>query len=246
MNVKHIDPHTKRKIKTLPVTGNYLIPESDGRLRWAEPNLSWRVFSHAGNQRLFVSNIKFDDTDHSPDLWIYSVLSSDENKAIKNRLTFEEHGEEPKPFIERMLMEQNRICLDQSRKWYVRQFVDNPDRTGIRRFAGIPFNAWRTMWRRTIALEDIEIYGMANNQMKVMFAGLNFSVFLKWPELQYDVRKGVMTTRREGTELRLSKRIIPWMNENCREGIIPFSDYESMFPSEMDEFIYSVDVAAIS
>jgi len=246
MNVKHIDPHTKRKIKTLPVTGNYLISESDGRLRWAEPNLSWRVLSHAGNQRLFVSNIRFDDTDHSPDLWIYSVLSSDENKAIKDRLTFEEYGEKPKPFIERMLMEQNRTHLNRSRKWYVRQFVDNPDRSGIRRFAGIPFNAWRTMWRRTIALEDIEIYGMSNNQMKVIFAGLNFSVFLKWSELQTDLQNSLVATNKGGDHLRVSNRIMPWLIKNCREGIIPFSDYESMFPSEMDEFIYSVDVAAIS
>ena len=245
MNVKHIDPHTKRKIQTLPVTGNYLIPESDGRLRWAEPNLSWRVYSHAGNQRLFVSNIRFDDTDHSPDLWIYSVLSSDENKAIKERQSFEERGEEPKPFIERMLMEQNRIHLDQSRKWYIRQFVDSPDRTGIRRFAGIPFNAWKIMWRRTIALEDIEIFGLSNNQMRITFAGITFAVFLKWSELQIDMRHSMLTSR-NGQQVKLSTGIIPWLKENCREGIIPFSDYETMFPSEMDEFIYTVDISAKS
>ena len=246
MNVTHIDPHVKRKIKTLPITGNYLIPETNGRMRWAEPNSSWRMYSHAGKQRMFVSNIRFDDTDHSPDLWIYSVLSSDENKTIKDRLTFEELGEEPKPYMERLLMEQNRTHLDHTRKWYVRQFVDNPDRTGIRRFAGIPLNAWRTMWRRTIALEDIEIYGMANNQMKVMIAGLDFSVFLKWSELQTDVQNSLVATRKDGQELKVSNRIMPWLIKNCREGIIPFSDYETMFPSEMDEFIYSVDVAAIS
>ncbi len=245
MNVTHIDPHVKRKIKTLPITGNYLIPETNGRMRWAEPNSSWRMYSHAGKQRMFVSNIRFDDTDHSPDLWIYSVLSSDENKTIKDRLTFEEFGEKPKPYMERLLMEQNHTHLDPTRKWYVRQFVDNSDRTGIRRFAGIPLNAWLAMWRRTIALEDIEIYGMANNQMKVIFAGLNFSVFLKWPELQIDMRESMGTSNKAGNQVKISTGIIPWLNENCRDGIIPFSDYESMFPSEMDEFIYSVDVAAM-
>jgi hypothetical protein len=102
------------------------------------------------------------------------------------------------------------------------------------------------MWRRTIALEDIEIYGMANNQMKVMFAGLDFSVFLKWSELQTDLQNSLIVTRKSGAELKISNSIMPWLIKNCRDGIIPFSDYETMFPSEMDEFIYSVDVAAIS
>ena len=246
MNVTHIDPHSKRKIKMLPITGNYLIPETNGRMRWAEPNSSWRMYSHAGRQRMFVSNIRFDDTDHSPDLWLYTVLSSEENKIIKERVTVVELGEEPQPYMERLLMEQNRIHLDHTRKWYVRQFVDNPDRSGIRRFAGIPLNAWQTMWRRTIALEDIEIYGMANNQMKIAFAGLTFSAFLRWPELQTDLRESMGTSNKDGKQVKISKRVMPWLTENCRDGIIPFSDYETMFPSEMDEFIYSVDVAAIS
>ena len=241
--VKHISPHTKRKIQTLPITGNYLIPESDGQLCWAEPNDSWRIYANAGNQRMFISNIRFDDTDHSSDLWLYSLLTVDEKKVTNGML--EEYGV-PKPAIESTLMEQNRRYLDPSRKWYVRQFVDNPDRAGIKRFAGIPLNAWRCMWRRTIALEDMEIYGLSSNQMRIMFAGLTFNTFLKWPELQSDMDASVVTTQHDGTRLQISQNIMPWLAENCREGIIPFSDYDSMFPDECDEIIYSIDKAGVS
>lgn len=246
MNVIHINPHVKRKILTLPVTGNYLIPESNGQLRWAEPNDSWRVYTHAGKQRMLVSNIRFDDTDHSPDLWIYSILTNWEVKAIRDRVTTEEFGKEPKPFIEALLMNDNRIHLDLKRKWYIRQFVDNPDRTGIRRFAGIPLNAWRTMWRRTIALEDIEIYGLSNGQMKVLFEGLHFNVFFKWAELQLDMLDSPATVSKSGVSMSVSEITMPWLVANCREGIIPFSDYDTMFPDESDEITYSIDIAAIS
>jgi hypothetical protein len=245
MNILHINPHTKKKVMALPVTGNYLIPES-GRLRWAEPNDSWRIMSHSGRQKMLVSNIRYDDTDHSPDLWLYSLLTVDEKDAINNKVVVEEYGKEPKPVVESMLMEGNRVHLDLSRKWYVRQFITNPDRSGISRFAGLPLNAWRLMWRRTIAFEEIEIFGMPSNQMKIMFGGLNFNAFLKWPELQSDFCESLTTTRKDGLRLHLSTTILPWLGKNCREGFVPFSDYETMFPSETDEFIYSVDIAALS
>jgi hypothetical protein len=246
MNVIHINPHVKRKILTLPITGNYLTPDTTGQLRWAEPNDSWRVYTHAGKQRMLVSNIRFDDTDHSPDLWIYSILTNWEVKAIKDRVTTEEFGKEPKPFIEALLMNDNRIHLDLKRKWYIRQFVDNQDRTGIRRFAGIPLNAWLAMWRRTIALEDIEIYGLSNGQMKVLFRGLQFNVFFKWEELQLDMIDSPATVTKNGVSMGVSEIIMPWLVANCREGIIPFSDYDTMFPDESDEITYSIDMAAIS
>lgn len=172
LHVTHVNPHTKRKIQTLPLSGNYLITESDGRLRWAQPNESWRLYSNAGNQQILITNIRFDDTDHSPDLWLYSSLRADERDAINGR----------------MLMEDNRIYLDSTRKWYVRQFCENSNRIGIKRFAGIPLTAWQAMWRRTIALKDIEIYGMTNNQVKMIYEGFEFGVYLKWPELQTDLR----------------------------------------------------------
>lgn len=227
----------------LPVTRNYLIPEAGGRLRWAEPNDSWRVITHTGRQKLLICNIRFDDTDHSPDLWLYSLLTRDEKQSIEDRVTTEEYGEEPKPFTEAILMKENRIHLNTSRKWYVRQFIENQDRVGIRRFAGIPLDAWRTMWRRTIALKDIEIYGLSNGQMKVLFEGFYFNVFFKWEELQHDMLHSPSTIVKNGVGMSVSESIMPWLDANCRKGIIPFSDYDSMFPDESDEITYIIDKA---
>jgi hypothetical protein len=240
MKVVSAKPNSKRKIRSLPITGNYLVRESNGMLRWAEPNDSWRLYAHTGQQRCLIANIRYDDTEHSPDLWIYTILKSEEMKPVR-----EVHrviGREPKPSIEGELIADNRIYLNRSRKWYVRQFLET-ERVGIRRFTGLPLNAFWAMWRRTISLDDIQIYGLSNKQMKIVYAGLNFNVFLKWPELQYDIRESDSFMTQNKVQWIQSQSVMPWLHANCQGGFIPFSDYDVMFPDDMDETTYTIDVA---
>jgi hypothetical protein len=252
MKVIHVQPNSKRKIKALPVTGNYLIPESNGNFRWAEPNDAWRLYSTTGQQRCLIANLRFDDSEHSPDLWIYSVVKSDEVRPDEDVLRTLKVAH---PEAVDGLFDDNRIRLDRSRKWYVRQFVDNPNKTGVRRFTGLPFNAWRAMWRKTISTDDIEIFGLGtmpnnnnsgNNLLKVRYAGLDFNVYMKWTDLLEDVNNSTTLLRHGNSQLRVSQIVMPWMQQHCRGGFIPFSDYDAMIPDEVDEVTYTIDVAGLS
>ncbi len=99
------------------------------------------------------------------------------------------------------------------------------------------------MWRRTISLDDIQIYGLSNNQMKIIYAGLNFNTFMKWPELQRDFKDSDSFMTQSKVQWTQSTSIMPWLNKNCQGGIIPFSDYDVMFTDDMDEKTYTIAVA---
>jgi hypothetical protein len=152
-------------------------------------------------------------------------------------------GREVRPSVEANLIEDNRIYLNRSRRWYIRQFIENTDRIGVKRFTGLPLNAFWPMWRKTISMDDIQIYGLLNAQTQVIYAGLNFNVFLKWPELQRDHRESNSFMTQGKVTWTESKTVMPWLHKNCQGGIIPFSDYDSMFPDFQDEFAYTADIA---
>jgi len=241
MKVVHINPTTTRKVSSLPVTGNYLIPEKDGRFRWAEPNDDWRLYSYTGGSRYLIANIRFDDTDHSPDLWIYSVLKASDERSVDYLNSF-------KPVKKKIddLVEDNRIHLDRGRKWFIRQFSPNPDKLGINRFTGLPLNAWRALWRKTISPNEIEIYGMANNQMKIFYSGIEFNTYLNWSDLLFDMKDSSTVKKQGGARWQVSQIVMPWLQQHCHNGFIPFSDYDVMLPEATDEVIYTIDVAGLS
>ena len=236
MKVVHAKTNRNRKIRALPVTGNYLVGTG---YEWAEPNESWRLFAHTGQQRCLITNIRRDDTDHSPDLWLYTVLKGtemtiDRSQGFPSRKPKEEIGAE--------LMEQNRLKLDPTRRWYIRQFLET-DRVGSRRFSGLPLKAFWSMWRQTIPIDAIQFYGLSNQQTKVLYDSMNFNTFMKWPEFQKDVGESDRHITRGRTRWAVSQRVVPWLEKNCQGGIIPFSDYDLMFPDDQDEFTYLTDVA---
>ena len=235
MNVVHQKPNSRRNVRALPLTSNYLIPDDDGTYRWAKPNNSWRLFSFSGQKRSLITNIQFDESEHSPDLWLYSIIKNDDMEPTSDTKTRSE--------AELQLLEGSRIRLDPGRKWYLRQFNPIQGKLAVQKFTGLPLNAWRAMWRRTIPINEIEIYGLANNQMKVRYAGLTFNVYLRWPELQEDVGNTGSFMNQDGTPWRVSERIMPWLEKNCRGGFIPFSDYDTTFPDEEDEVTYTIDMA---
>jgi len=243
MNIVHVLPSAKRKTRALPVTGNYLIPEKDGSLRWAEPNDSWRLLSHTGQKRCLITNIRYDESEHSPDLWLYSIVKESEMDPSDNWPTA---SRKVKPEAETAMFKNSRITLDRGRKWYIRQFSDTPDKVGIRRFSGLPVNVWRTMWRRVVSVNDIELYGLSSNMVMMKYAGLQCQVYFKWPELENDFGSTTTVFNQEGQQWKVSQKIVPWLEKNCSGGFIPFSDYESMFPNTVDELTYTVDAFEVS
>lgn len=193
-------------------------------LRWAEPNDSFTMFSNTGGNRQIVTNIRLDDTDHSPDLFLYTnMVSGEMNEAVT-------------------IMEDNRVHLNRSRKWYVRQFSEI-DRPGIRRFNGLPLPMFLKWWRKNISATDFSISGLNNKQVRVYLGRPScdtpdrFRLFLKWPELQGDLLDSKILSPE-----KVSMRIIPWLHAHCYKGFIPFSDYDSMFVDAEDEVLYITDL----
>ena len=82
--------------------------------------------------------------------------------------------------------------------------------------------------------------------MRIIYAGLQFNVFLKWEELTEDISESAALVTKDGLSWYESQRVMPWLNNNCKGGFVPFSDFDSMFPDEMDEFTYTIDIAGNS
>lgn len=79
--------------------------------------------------------------------------------------------------------------------------------------------------------------------MKIIYAGLNFNTFLKWPELQEDIKESDSFMTQNRVRWIQSQTVMPWLYAHCQGGFIPFSDYDVMFPDDMDEITYTIDVA---
>ncbi len=232
MNVVHAKTTRNRRIRTLPVTGNFLVREKSGVYRWNEPNDRWRLFSPVGGQKSLVANLRRDDTEHSPDLWLYSNLTQKEISAMTTE-----------PDLRAELLQANSETLDRTRKWYIRQFVKNPERVGIKRFTGLPLNAFFEMWRQPLDTADIQIHGMSNGQMKVQYRDYNFNIYLDWPEMVKDVGNSQSSITIKQTKMKMSEKVMPWLSKYVECGFIPFADYETMFPDAEEEFAYLADVA---
>ncbi len=234
MKVAHAIRTRNNTIRAIPITENFLVREKSGMLRWAEPNDSFSMFSNTGGNRQVMTNIRLDDTDHSPDLFLYTNMTKTE---IHDPTA---------------IMEDNRVYLNRSRKWYVRQFKEI-DRPGIRRFTGLPLNIFLKWWRKNIPATEFSLVGLNNDQVRILIGNPNsdtdwFRVFVKWPEMQVDLSN---STTKPAYVKKLypplhnswaSNLIIPWMHAHCHKGFIPFSDYDSMFVDAEDEVLYITDL----
>ena len=234
MNVVHVKKTRNNTIRSIPITGNYLVREKSGMLRWAEPNDSFSMFSNTGGNRQVMTNIRLDDTEHSADLFLYTNVAKKDDEASD-------------------IMKNSRVHLDRTRKWYLRQFVEI-DRPGIRRFTGLPLNVFLQWWRKPMPASHFSLTGLNNDQVRLMFGDYTkatskewFNIFVKWPELQADIenstpkaahRKSAMHYR----NTRESERVVPWLRKHCLSGFIPFSDYDSMFLDAEDEVLYITDL----
>lgn len=223
----------KRKIRALPITGNYLERDSSGQLHWAQENDQWSTHAPVGGQRQIITNIRRDNTPHSTDLWLYSNLTKDENNDRSNVIDD--------------LMEQNRITLDRSRKWYIRQFYE-VDRPGIVRFGGLPLTQFMKIWRQPLDLERLDFFGLSNRQVKFVYGNVVFNLFVKWPEMTKDLGESQgrnYFTMYGKTKVYKSAKVMPWLWRHCRGGFVPFTDQESHFLDFEEEVLYITDVAGI-
>ena len=235
MKIIHAKTTRNKRIRAIPVTGNFLIRGNDGAYRWSEPNERWRMFSPTGGTKCIITNLRRDDTEHSPDLWLYSNLTQKEVAKIV-----------PDPNYIADLFADNRLHIDRTRKWYVRQFIESKERIGIKRFTGLPFGAFWDMWRKRMNANDIQIFGMNNQQMKIIYGKHTFNIFLRWQELQNDILNSTSQLnpgKNKQKHLRVSEKVMPWLYKNCEGDFIPFSDYDSIFENVQDEFSYIADVA---
>ncbi len=231
MKIIHAKTTRNRRIRTLPVTGNYLVRSDDGMYCWVERNDRWRMFSPVGGSKCLITNIRRDDTEHSPDLWLYTNLTQREISRLSTETDFRDE-----------LITQNQETLDRTRKWRIKQFIEM-DRVGAIRFTGLPLTAFWDMWRTPIDTSELQIYGLANSQMKVVYRDFNFNIFIKWPELQRDMSASQSSITKGSTQVTISEKVMPWLTRYCEGGFIPFSDYDTMFQDGEDEFAYLADVA---
>lgn len=232
MKIIHAPVTRNKRIRALPVTGNYLVKDSGGMYRWAETNDRWRLFSPTGGSKCLIANMRRDDTEHSPDLWLYSNLTQKEIEQMGTDTDFLPE-----------LLKANRDSLDRTRRWYVRQFIASRERMGIQRFTGIPLKAFWDMWRVNIDTTDIQIYGLSNGQMKILYKDYNFNVYLDWPVMQRDMQESKSSINQTNTKWIVSEKVMPWLHKYCERGFIPFADYDLMFQDPEDEFSYIADVA---
>ena len=229
MNIVKVNVTRNRTVRALPITGNFLVREADGRFKWDQPNDSWTVFAPTGGNRQLITNIRHDDSDHSPDLFLYTNLRKNEHPSS---------GAE--------IGEDNRLYLDRTRKWFVRQFIP-VDRVGVARFTGLPLNAFHFGWRRAFQMDELQIFGLTSGQMKVFVTAKEFNsefnIFLKWQRLQDDMKAATTWTEHNRTKLQKSPIVMPWLHQHCRHGIVPFSDYDQMFVDMEEEVLFLADVA---
>ena len=220
MNIWKASLNGRNHIRAMPITGNYLIKDREYYI-WAERNTRWRIITH-GNRCAMCTNIRRDDTEHSPDLWLYTVLKGGDDK--------------------KKLIKGSEISLNEARNWYIRQFIPVPNKAGITRFTGLPLGAWWKLWRKKINIDDVKLFGLGNMRTKMIYRGEASMPFLKWWELSRDFNNSDEFTTVKQTKWYHSTIVIPWLRENCNGGIVLFSDYDSMFPDTMDEFAYTTDI----
>jgi hypothetical protein len=224
----------------LPITGNFLT-KVDGQYLWNKPNDSWRIVCD-GRTRTMFTNIRKDDTEHSPDLWLYTCLTTSYTDTTVKEI-----------------MDSSRHSLPK-REWYVRQLVEK-DCVGIRMFSGLPLDVFWELWRKPVSIEELEIYypssqGSHRHYMapltdeeldsyRMIYQRTIMACVFKWEELRRDCEFSNMFSIEGQDKICQSEFILPWIKNNCNQGYIPFSDYESMFADDMDDFAYSADIPGL-
>lgn len=208
--------------KVMRITDNYL--HRDGKdMVWDQTNNKWKIITtHNGHQ--IITNIQFDDTEHKPDLFLYTNLhKSDDVDAVMN---------------------ENSGRLDTSRNWYIKQMCDM-DRIGIKRISELPLDRFLQHWRQPLNPRkmDFSTYRYQQGMIRFHYDDTSWPVFIRWLELGKPTPPKVGTPFRNRTRLDYDDdKLVNWVKKSCGKGIYMFSDFDSMFENEEDEFCYLTDI----
>jgi len=213
-------------IKVMRITDNYL-HQDDEDLVWDQTNDKWKIVTtHEGHQ--IVTNIQLDDTKHKPDLFLYTCI--------------------PKGDDVTRAMEQNSERLDLTRNWYIKQMCEM-DRIGVNRFSMLPLDKFLQYWRQPFNPRKIDFstYRYEHGTIRLHYDNVAWAVFVSWPELGDPTPPNVGAPFRNRGKLTYDdNQLVNWVKKSCGGGLYLFSDFDSMFESEEDEFCYLTDILMFS
>lgn len=219
MEITPVKVTRNNTLRGIPITNRYLIRRGEYEIFWNEYNDQFKFFANTGGNRQVTANVQADESEHSPDLFLYTNMGMYENYES-----------------ERRIVKANREQIHYgARNWYIRQLLKS-DRVGPKRFTGLPLRHFFNFWRVPIDPKSIEkIKLLGNNRSKIFFdRGPVFSVYYVWPELEKDMNR---------SNDRTSQIVLPWLQKHCKNGIFLFSDYDSMFKDKEEELCYMADIA---
>lgn len=215
------------------------VEERTGMLKWAEPQDAWIAKAPHANELAIVANFRKDDTPHCEDLFVYSNIQ----KSEKNALNF--HVED--------VMEENRLYLNRTRRWYVRQYMEQPDKAGVRGFVSLPLQTFLQLWRQPIDPRRLYIKSRSSTsgRFNVTYSGAvgehdnwmsGIPMGLRWRDLLMDAKASDDQKSRGVEPCLQNERVLPWLRNHCSAFYL-FSDYQSMFIRGSEEFCYIADLA---
>lgn len=219
-------PKHDNALKAIRTTDNFLHKGND--FVWDQPNDSWKIITtHTGHQ--IITNIQYDNTEHKPDLFLYTNLNKGDYNVSE-------------------IMKQNSEKLDMSRSWFIKQ-LRGIDRIGVKRFSCLPFDRFIKYWRQPLNPRKIDLtsYRYEKGMVRFHYDEDVYSVLLKWTELGEPTVPSVMSPFRNRSKLTYDDdKLLNWVKKSCGKGLYIFSDFDSMFEDEEDEFCYVTDILMFS
>lgn len=178
--------------------------------------------------------------DQTNDKW--KIVTTHEGHQIVTNIQFDSTKHKPDLFLYTgvpkgddvtRVMEQNSERLDLTRSWYIKQMCEM-DRIGVNRFSMLPLDKFLQYWRQPFNPRKIDFstYRYQHGTIRFHYDNVTWPVFMSWPEL--------------GDPTIPNVELVNWVKKSCGRGLYLFSDFDSMFEDEEDEFCYLTDILMFS
>jgi hypothetical protein len=254
MNVIKQSVSRRNTINGIPITGNILrLSANKTDMYWEMPQDSWHSingrtsFSASSTTKTMMANFRFDDSEHSPDLFVYTTIK------VKHINSF---------------LEENRHKISLSNPLYnfkVRQHKPM-DRVGIKKFAFLPLYQAIHLWRKPLSTENCMIFkpktsykNLTEDACKKILTSSILSLNYK----EYSFKVNLMTINEDMYKFFINQKnrdknsyisfesmtgslypMIEYMRRlrNIAKFFYPISDYDSMFEDAEEEFFYITEI----